>query len=957
MKMIRHFASAVLAVSLLLTPWIEGSSHARNWTPTLNQTIFKGDCKRLVLLVETEDRPFYTQNANHEYDIMLNGENYTGLGCVGSAREFLIDNSGGKFRPQFIVVGPLRLSHSMGYYCGKPKDGEPADGDNGKLVMEACRLAKVQNPDIDFSEFDYNKDGKVDNVYLFHSGPNDPAYPTPWPHASGVGGGGLVIDGVLVDSYAISQEMASETVRGAYSTFLHEFGHTLGMPDDYSGRLGKFSIYCDGTFDGGVIPVNLNAGERLILGWLDYEEIDHDGEYTLEPLAKNKALMLKTNNPDEFFLFSNRSNRGDLTPWDAKFEYSGMLVWHVDRSRNKVRIKNDDGTFREMTAIGMWYNNSPNAGEKHPCHELVEADNIDDPHNYRAGMYFPGPRSQTELNSATHKEFRTWSGAPMSAEIYDIRQESDGNITFKVRNVDASSVTVNVRNSSGIVLRNTYVSLAQAEETTSSSGMRALKSIVTRSSLRYTAYTDSEGTCSFTGVKTGKYQLIVDNSEYVVSSRFVDIVEGENVYDITLQSPPAYNLTKLTWINETKGDPWNLFYVPDQVRGAQWDADDLAGHVGEKLSNVDVWLGGHNHITLWVFKDKVPIFKKDIPKEQVYDNGVTNIDISAENIFIEKGHSYQVGYQVMDDYHNGWPSTGVSPQTLGKGGLVYSINDDLWSSWNGNEDSNDMNIDFGVYIYLASDYVDKPVEKIAFDEPFIDLPVGESMELHVNVAPVDVVNRKVTWATSDESVVAVNPDGKITAVATGEAEIKATSVQNPSVTAVCKVRVTMNEGMIKVRAGQREAKVSWPGDNPDYRWVVKYRRAGEQEYSGVTTELSDTEVWIDGLEPETDYEAVVSLLADGHGSDVEFSFSTKALTSEYAALEISPSRPAVGDVVEITVLNVQENGCKTVFKVNGTEVKGHEYKVTESGTLVFCAEVTFKDGSVEKIIREADIKK
>ena len=97
---------------------------ADSWEPTINQTVFKGDMKRLILLVETEDRPFYTPNAQEEYDRMLNGENYTGLGCEGSAREFLIDNSGGQFRPQFIVAGPIRLSKSMGYYGGKPKEGE-----------------------------------------------------------------------------------------------------------------------------------------------------------------------------------------------------------------------------------------------------------------------------------------------------------------------------------------------------------------------------------------------------------------------------------------------------------------------------------------------------------------------------------------------------------------------------------------------------------------------------------------------------------------------------------------------------------------------------------------------------------------------------------------------------------------------------------------------------------------
>lgn len=225
----------------------------------------------------------------------------------------------------------------------------------------------------------------------------------------GVAGGGLVLDGKLVDSYAISQEMASETIRGGYTTFLHEFGHTLGLTDDYSGRLGRFSIYCDGTFNGGIIPVNFNAMERLMLGWLDYEVIDREGEYTLEPLAKNKGLLLKTNNPDEYFLFENRSNSGDITPWDSYFEYGGMLVWHIDRSQNIVTWSDGSGTHSN-TAMGMWGMNAPNGSPSHPCHELIEADNDNNPSSYRAGMYFPGTRQVTKLSSQTHAEFKTWPG-------------------------------------------------------------------------------------------------------------------------------------------------------------------------------------------------------------------------------------------------------------------------------------------------------------------------------------------------------------------------------------------------------------------------------------------------------------------------------------------------------------------------------------------------------------------
>lgn len=937
------WALSVMLFLFLMKP----ACYAQDWEPTLNQTIFQGDCKRLILLVETKDRRFYTPDANAEYDAMLNGENYSGLGCVGSARQFLIDNSGGKFRPQFIVVGPIELSHTMGWYSGKPeKEGEPA-GNNGDLVVEACRLAKELHPEINFSEFDYNKDGKVDNVYIFHSGPNDPGYPTPWPHASGVGGGNLRIDGVLIDSYAISQEMANETTRGAYSTFLHEFGHTLGMPDDYSGRLGRFSIYCDGTFDGGVIPVNLNAAERLILGWLDYDVIDHDGEYTLEPLAKNRALMLKTNNPDEYFLFSNRQNGDDITPWDAKFEYGGMLVWHIDRSRNKVRLKNDNGTYTNMTAIGMWHNNSPNAGENHPCHELVEGDNINNPYEYRAGMYFPGPGYKTELNSRTHSEFRTWSGAPVSAEIYDIRQESNGNVTFKVRNVKETSVTVSVKNDKGIVMKNVYVSLAPAkEEVSASSRMRSLR--LDGSSTRYTASTDADGVCRFSALPAGRYQLRADHKDYVVHSQFVDIVSGENSFDVTLQTPSDYELTRLTWFDE-KADLWNLFYVPNHLRAAQWMPEDLTEYVGQQLSHVDVWMGGHNHITLYVFKDKQEILKKDVPKEQMFDNGITKIDITSANIIIEEGCSYQVGYIVEEDYHAEWCSTCVSPAIPGRGSLTF-----YQGQW---ADTNDVNATWGIFIYLQTEFKDKPIEAIEFDDSYLELSVGDTRTLHVNVLPIDVVNRNMTFISSDEAIVSVSPDGKITAKATGDAVITASAASNPEITASCEVHVKMNGEVVSTRAWQREVKVSWPGENPAYKWLIKYRVAGDPEYNLSTKELSENKAWIEGLAPDTEYEAAVMLVeADRTSSVVEFSFTTKPLASEYSLIELSQARPKVGDIVDIVLSNIPEYDCPVVFKVNGEALSGHEYEIVGSGALTITAEVTFKDGSVEKIVKEVSIK-
>lgn len=915
------------------------------WEPTINQVVWQGDIKRLILLVETPDRPFYTPNAHSEYDQMLNGENYTGLGCVGSARDFLIDNSGGKFRPQFIVAGPLRLSRSMGYYGGKPQPGEGTDGDVGKMVIEACKLAKEQY-DIDFSELDYNNDGKVDNIYLFYSGPNDTSIPTPWPHASGVAGGGLVIDGKLVDSYAVSQEMASETIRGGYTTFLHEFGHTLGLPDDYSGRLGRFSIYCDGTFNGGIIPVNFNSAERLILGWLDYEVIDHDGEYTLEPLAKNKSLMLKTNNPDEYFLFENRSNGSDITLWDSYFEYGGMLVWHIDRSQNIVTWS-DAGTTHSNTAMGMWGMNAPNGSPSHPCHELIEADNSNTPHQYRAGMYFPGSRYLSELNSKTHDEFRTWAGLPIGAEIYDIRQESNGNITFKVRNIDTSSLSVEVRNSDGKLQTNAYVSLTPVENVAVQSSVvtRALQP--TAGSKKITGDTGLTGKCLLGGIPVGRYQLLVDKEGYLVHTEYIEIKEGDNAAGVTLQALHDLGNTELTWY--TGKNVRGIFFVPEQIRAAGWDSNDLAPYAGRRLQEVNIQLGGENNkADLYVFVDDQAVYNR--PIQDIVVNGMTRIDLSAEGIVIGEGHSLKVGYLL---YPGGaeWPSTADNGfQVDGKGGLISTDRGKTWYL------SNDLNANWAISILLQEDVEDVPVEAIGFDDPVVEMAVGDETALRANVLPINVMNRKVTWKSSNEDIVTIDKEGKMKALATGESVITATSVQNPGISGQCTVYVKMSSDMVGVIPYQREAKVSWPGYNPDYKWQVGWRKAGDTEYAP-TQPQAETAIYLKGLQPDTEYEGTVETIGGETTSPVEFTFRTKPLTSEYPVIGLTTKRHPIGKAIPLIASNIGSDTYSIVWKMNGTQVGEDEYVGTEAGTYEMKAEITLDDGSTEILIKELEITK
>ena len=75
------------------------------------------------------------------------------------------------------------------------------------------------------------------------------------------------------------------------------------------------------------------------------------------------------------------------------------------------------------------------------------------------------------------------------------------------------------------------------------------------------------------------------------------------------------------------------------------------------------------------------------------------------------------------------------------------------------------------------------VEKIELDKTEGILNVGNTVTITATVAPEEATNPAVTWSSSDASVATVDETGKITAVATGNATITATSEDDSSVSA------------------------------------------------------------------------------------------------------------------------------------------------------------------------------
>ncbi len=375
----------------------------------------RGNVKVLVFLVGYSDVPFSEESALYFKD-MITQEGFSEKGATGSCRDFYVDASEGLFVPEFDVYGPVTLPNPRSYY------GEnDANGNDTKPEEMMLHAAQILDDEVDFSQYDTDGDGFIDNVFIFYAGEGEAAgggSETVWPH-SWERTFLQKFDGVKLRRYACGPEMISKTLRDGIGTFCHEFGHVLGLPDLYNTTdvsaiytPMSWSVMDEGCYNNNNrTPPTFSAFERNALGWMgdNLVEITGPASCTLQHiLDSNKAYVISTPKENEFFILENRQQMG----WDKYLPHHGMLIWHIDYNAT------------------VW--NAPNNDESHQYVDLVEASNSTcyDRLNQR-GYPFPGSTRIKEYKYGGSPDFKTWDGMNLDLDITDIT-EVDGIITFNV---------------------------------------------------------------------------------------------------------------------------------------------------------------------------------------------------------------------------------------------------------------------------------------------------------------------------------------------------------------------------------------------------------------------------------------------------------------------------------------------------------------------------------------------
>lgn len=368
----------------------------------------KGKHKGLVILLEFKDVKFSKSNVKEIYQRFFNEQGYNEGGMAGSVRDYFLRQSYDQLEINFDVVGPYSTAYDLEHY-GAPvmENGEEKDHDrNAPLAMKEAVEHAILEPSLDFSDYDWDGNGVVDQVFIIFAGYSQAQGADAnsiWPHESQLSGYNLAGkdkngNSVAISTYGCASELSGDSGKDldGIGTACHEFSHCLGLPDmydtDYSGGygMGYWDVMDGGSYlDSSRTPAGYTSYERWFSGWMEPVEIKELTQITdMKPLATHaEAYVLynegrKKDITGEYYLLENRQPVG----FDAKLYGHGLLILHVDYNKN------------------AWERNGVNDDPNHQHLTIIPADNEFGESSYRslAGDPWPGVSGNTMLSNYTN---------------------------------------------------------------------------------------------------------------------------------------------------------------------------------------------------------------------------------------------------------------------------------------------------------------------------------------------------------------------------------------------------------------------------------------------------------------------------------------------------------------------------------------------------------------------------
>ncbi|CDF59282.1 Metalloprotease, putative zinc-binding domain [Thermobrachium celere DSM 8682] len=308
------------------------------------------DYKHNSIMPEETDMYYKDYNKKHFEDLLFGDNGYTGPNGEKfiSMKQYYLEQSGGSLIVDGKVAGWYTAPENAAYYGAE--NGTSHDISPRTLVEHALQQAAL-DPSINFADFDkedrydldsdgnYDEpDGIIDHLMIIHAGIGQEA-----------GGGSLGSDAIwshrwnLGEPYQIpgteywAYDYTIQPEDGATGVFAHEFGHDLGLPDEYdtiysspvSEPISRWSIMSSGSWSGiilGTEPTGFSPYAKQFLqavyggNWqnvidINYSELTKGGSEVVLRQASETGQVLRIVLPDKKHVVN--------TPYSGKYSYWG----------------------------------------------------------------------------------------------------------------------------------------------------------------------------------------------------------------------------------------------------------------------------------------------------------------------------------------------------------------------------------------------------------------------------------------------------------------------------------------------------------------------------------------------------------------------------------------------------------------------------------------------------------
>jgi M6 family metalloprotease-like protein len=377
------------------------------------QTALSSTHKALVLLVQFPDQPSSAPAVF--FDSLMFGINGP------SVRNYYSEISYGAFNMVTLQfpssVGWLTMPHPYGYYVNGAQGFGTYPNNTQKLAEDAIAAAQ---PFVDFSKYDNNGDGYVDDLIIVHTGSGgeftgslDNIYSHAWHTSSPVS-----VNGVLASNYSIGPEYWASPGDLTIGTYVHSMCHSVfGLPDLYdynfaSDGLGYWSLMGWGLYNGplqiGESPAHPDAWSRWQMGFLTPINVASNMSGVSIPAVNQSGVVYRlwTNGSagQEYFLVENRRRVG----YDAFLAGDGLLIYHVD----ETQTTNNNPWYPGHTAFG---NYKVALDQADGLWQLEQGRGVAD-----AGDPFPGSSGNTNFGDVTSPASGAYDGTQTHVAVTSI---------------------------------------------------------------------------------------------------------------------------------------------------------------------------------------------------------------------------------------------------------------------------------------------------------------------------------------------------------------------------------------------------------------------------------------------------------------------------------------------------------------------------------------------------------